>query len=107
MLWNYIRGHTVGMLAQAKVQPITPLDPQDFEQLMGLVEAGRDLSAILAGKTTEPYHDLELAVYLNDAPGAPRERPRPATIEALWQDTIKEANAMLDIAGEPQTNSLE
>ncbi len=100
MLWAYIRERTVGMLAQAKVQPVTLLDPQDFEQLMGLVEAGRDLSAILAGKTTEPYHDLELAVYLNDAPGAPRERPRPAAIEALWQDTIKEANAMLNLGND-------
>jgi hypothetical protein len=63
---------------------------------MGLVEAGRDLSAILAGKTTEPYRDLELAVYLNQAPGAPRERPRPAAVEALWQAAIEEANAMLD-----------
>jgi hypothetical protein len=84
-------GPKQGILAQAKVQPVTLLDPQDFEQLMGLVEAGRDLSTILAGKTAEPYHDLELAVYLNDAPGAPRERPRPAASEALWQDTIKEA----------------
>jgi hypothetical protein len=107
MLWEYVRGQSMGMLAQAKVQPVTLLDPQDFEQLMGLVEAGRDLSAILAGKTTEPYRDLELAVYLNDAPGAPRERPRPAAIEALWQDTIKEANAMLDLAGAPQADSPE
>lgn len=104
MLWEYVRRQSKGMLAQAKVQPVTLLDPQDFEQLMGLVEGGRDLSTILAGKTTEPYRDLELAVYLNDAPGAPRERPRPAAIEALWQDTVKEANAMLALAGEPQTD---
>ncbi len=107
MLWEYVRGQSMGMLAQAKVQPVTLLDPQDFEQLMGLVEAGRDLSAILAGKTTEPYRDLELAVYLNDAPGAPRERPRPAAIDALWQDTIKEANAMLNMALAPQADSPE
>jgi hypothetical protein len=107
MLWEYVHDQSMGMLTQAKVQPVTLLDSQDFEQLMGLVEAGRDLSAILAGKTTEPYRDLELALYLNEAPGAPRERPRPAAIEALWQDTIKEANAMLDLAGEPQTDSPE
>ena len=71
MLWEYVRDQSKGMLAQAKVQPVTLLDPQDFEQLMGLVEAGRDLSAILAGKTTEPYRDLEFAVYLNEAPRRP------------------------------------
>jgi hypothetical protein len=104
MLWSYVRSQSTRMLAQAKVQPVTLLDPQDFEQLMGLVEAGRDLSAILAGKTTEPYRDLELARYLNEAPGAPRERPRPAAVEALWQAAIEEANAMLDIAGELQAD---
>jgi hypothetical protein len=46
-------------------------------------------------------------VILNDAPGAPRERPRPAAIEAPWQDTIKEANAMLDMAGTQQPDSPE
>jgi hypothetical protein len=105
MLWKYVRDQSMGMLAQAKVQPVALLDPQDFEQLMGLVEAGRDLGKILTGKTSEPYRDLELAVYLNEAPGAPRERPRPAAIEALWQDTIKEANAMLDIAKAPRADS--
>ncbi len=101
MLWDYVRARSTGILAQAKVQPVTLLDPEDFEQLMGLAEAGHDLSAILAGKTAEPYRDLELAVYLNEAPGAPRERPRPAAIEALWQDTIKEANAMLELNEAP------
>jgi hypothetical protein len=107
MLWDDVRGRSEGVLAQAKVQPVTLLDPEDFEQLMGLVEAGRDLSAILAGKTTEPYRDLEFAVYLNEAPGAPRERPRPAAVEALWQEAIKEANAMLDFTGAPQVDSRE
>jgi|GEM_PF-1535721 len=104
MLWDYVRAHTTGMLAKAKVQPVTLLDPEDFEQLMGLVEAGRDLSAILAGKTVEPYRDLELAVYLNEAPGAPRERPRPATVEKLWQEAIKEASRMLDLTGGPKVD---
>jgi hypothetical protein len=46
-------------------------------------------------------------VYLNQAPGAPRERPRPAAVEALWQAAIEEANAMLDIAGALQADSPE
>jgi hypothetical protein len=36
MLWSYVRGQSTGMPAQAKVQPVTLLDPQDFEQQMGL-----------------------------------------------------------------------
>jgi hypothetical protein len=48
-----------------------------------------------------------LAVYLNEAPGARRGRPCPAAVEALWQETIEEANAMLDLTGEPEAASRE
>jgi hypothetical protein len=53
MLWGYVRARSARMLAQAKLQPVTPLDPDDLKQLMGFVEAGCDVSAVLAGKTTE------------------------------------------------------
>jgi hypothetical protein len=71
MLWDYVRGQSTGMLAQAKVQPVTLLDPQDFEQLTGLVEAGPDLSAILTGKSTEPYRDLGSRGTSTTLPGRP------------------------------------
>ncbi len=107
MLWRFLREHSAGRLAQAKVQPLTLLDPEDFEQLMGLVEGGRDLVAILRGKTSDPYRELELAVYLNGAPGAPRERPRPADVQAGWDDAIAEAQAMLNLTRDTSGEGTE
>jgi hypothetical protein len=97
LVWHHVREKTTELLEQAKVQPPTLLDLEDLEQLLGLVESGRDICALLAGKTTGPYRDLELAIYLNEAPGAPRERPRPEKVEASWQAVIERAQAMIDL----------
>lgn len=96
LLWHHVREKTAGRLDQAKIQPPTLLDLEDLEQLLGLVEAGHELSRLLAGKVAGPYRDLELAVYLNEGIGAPRERPRPASVEASWQAVIERAEAMID-----------
>jgi hypothetical protein len=96
LVWHHVREKTTELLEQAKVQPPTLLDLEDLEQLLGLVESGHDICALLAGKTTGPYRDLELAIYLNEAPGAPRERPRPEKVEASWRVVIERAQAMID-----------
>jgi hypothetical protein len=96
LLWHHVREKTAGRLEQPTVQPPTLLDLEDLEQLLGLVEAGHDLPTLLAGNAREPFRDLELAVYLNEGVGAPRERPRPASVEASWQAVIDRAEAMMD-----------
>jgi hypothetical protein len=96
LVWHHVREKTSGRLAQPKVQAVTLLDLEDLEQLLGLVESGHQLCTMLAGKTDGPYRDLELAVYLNTAPEAPRERPRPAMVEATWQAAIDRAQEMID-----------
>jgi hypothetical protein len=96
LLWHHVREKTAGRLEQPTVQPPTLLDLEDLEQLLGLVEAGHDLPTLLAGNAREPFRDLELAVYLNEGAGAPRERPRPASVEASWQAVIDRAEAMMD-----------
>ena len=50
-----IAQRTHGALSQAKVMPLTVLDMNDYEFLMGLVEAGHDLPTMLRGKTTPPF----------------------------------------------------
>jgi hypothetical protein len=107
ILWEYVRRETHGRLDQAKVQPVTLLDLEDLEQLLGLVEAGYALPDLLAGKCAEPYRDRELAVWLNDAPGAPRERPRPALVECNFDAVTERAIKMIDFTKgrEPDNDS--
>ena len=97
-LWHYIREETRGRLQHGKVRPLTLLDPEDLEQLCGLIEHGHSLAGMLAGKTTPPFQDLELAVWLNEGPGAPRERPVPGVVARVWERSMDRAVAAIDFA---------
>jgi len=96
LVWTVIREQTAGSLSQAKVQPLTLLDLEDVEHLLGFVEAGRSLPDVLARKTADPYRDLELAVWVRHDPAAPRELTRPGLVEDLWERVTDQASAMLD-----------
>jgi hypothetical protein len=103
-LWQYIHSKTEGILNQPKVQPLTLLDIDDLEALCGFIERGHVMQNMLAAKTTPPYRELELAVWVRHDPAAPPEdQARPSYVEAVWQRAIERATAMIDMTkGMPQ-----
>jgi hypothetical protein len=104
-LWKYIRSQTGRELTQPKVQPLTILDVEDLETICGLIEAGHALPEILAGKTKQPFAELELKYWLRYDTAAPREYPRPACVVAIWERVIERAVAMMDMTKGTQTTS--
>jgi hypothetical protein len=103
-LWQHIHSKTEGALNQLKVQPLTLLDIDDLEALCGFIEYGHALPDMLAAKTTPPYRELELAVWVQHDPAAPPEdHSRPSYVEAVWGRAIERATAMIDMTkGMPQ-----
>jgi hypothetical protein len=97
VLWQFIEAGTQGLLQQAKVQPLTILDPEDLEQLAGFIEAGHDLPQILGGKTQEGYRQRELAIWVHKDPNAPTELTRPALVERVWEEAVQNALKMIDL----------
>lgn len=62
-LWGYLRDET-GVLAaldQTGVQPLTLLDVEDIERIMGLTAEGHQLIAILESKTQAGWQEREFA----------------------------------------------
>ena len=62
-LWDYLRERTrvLAALDQPGVQPLTLLDVEDAERLMGLTAEGHQLVAILENKTQPGWRDREFA----------------------------------------------
>lgn len=98
VLWDFVREHTHGLLAQEKVAPLTLLDFEDLEQLCGWVEAGHPLPGLLARKTAGPYQSLELAMWLRHDPSAPSSTHRPALLNRLWEEAINRAESHIDFS---------
>lgn len=108
VLWETVQDGTKGLLEQGRVQPLTIFDLEDLEQVAGFVEAGHDLPRILAGKTQEGFRERELAVWLDKDPNAPRDRPRPALVERVWNEVVEKAVGMIDLTkGLPPSEGSE
>lgn len=91
-LWQFIAEKAVederALLDQAKVQPLTLLGVDDYDQLCGLIEAGHSPPDLLAAKTQPAYRYLELAVWLNHDPSAPIvDRPPKMVDDAFHRTT--------------------
>jgi hypothetical protein len=80
VLWEYIDQRTGGALSQARVRPLTLLDPEEYELLCGLVEAGHPLPELLAAKTSPLYARLDFAYWLTRDPQAPKGGPHRAKL---------------------------
>jgi hypothetical protein len=80
ILWDYIDEHRNGMLEQPRVQPLTLLDLDDFELLMGLVEKGASLVDVLRRKSESRFRTFDLQQWLEHDPTAPKEQ-RSALME--------------------------
>lgn len=103
-IWRWLKPKIAGHLNQAKVQPLTVLDVEDFEALMGAVEHGHSQIGILEGKTTPAYHEYELAIYFGDEPTLGEDAGRSSLIEACFERATTEAQAYFE-AGHQERDS--
>lgn len=74
---------------QPKVQRLSILDMSDYEFLLGLLEAGHHVPAVLDASTTPPYDRLQFAVWLN------REAASDARAPTFIEDRYKSLTARL------------
>ena len=73
----------------ARVQPVTILDIEDLELLVGLVEAGASLIGVLTSKTSGQYQHLEFRRWVAEDSELPTEAA-PSVI-GHWLDTEQSA----------------
>ena len=106
-LWSFVASKAVDedgrpYLSQAKVQPVTLLDTEDYDQLLGMVERGHALHELLAAKTTPEYRHRELAIWVAHDPNAPSiERP-PRMVDEAFNRTMRRLVESIDFAkGKP------
>jgi hypothetical protein len=104
-LWGHLDAETAGLLEQAKVQPLTLLDVEDYEALCGLIEQGHFLVALLEAKTAPEYRQLELAAWSQADPKAPRIEDPARIVSDAWNRVSDRALASADFAkGIPQVD---
>ncbi len=100
-LWSFVASKAVHddgrrYLSQTKVQPVTLLDTEDYDQLLGMVERGYALHELLAAKTKPEYRHLELAIWVNHDPKAPSiERP-PKMVDEAFKRTMRRLVESID-----------
>jgi hypothetical protein len=74
LLWDYIQEQAPDALKQQGVQPLTLLDLDDLELLLGLVEGGASVVDILRRQTDPRYRPFDLRAWQTNDPTAPPER---------------------------------
>jgi hypothetical protein len=88
-LWEYLHAKMdktkAAPLADSRVQPLQVLDISDYENLLGLVQAGESLPGLLAHKSNGLYRERDFAAWLH-SPGAPSDKPRLSVLEARWEE---------------------
>jgi hypothetical protein len=89
-LWGYIRDAQdptkTASLNDKRVQPLQVLSIEDFEVLLGLVEAGEKLPVMLARKTHGPFRERDLKAWLHGDKRAPAAKCRMSVINQRWQE---------------------
>ncbi|HXE45705.1 MAG TPA: hypothetical protein VN635_10955 [Conexibacter sp.] len=100
-LWDYVRRSMddtkAAPLSQSRVQPLQLMDIEDYEKLMGLVEAGESLPAMLAHKINGPYRERDFAAWLH-SPGAPSDQARLTVLKQRWQEMADRVTLLSDQA---------
>jgi hypothetical protein len=86
-LWTFIDRESGGRLDQPKVQPLTLLDVEDYDQLCALIEDGHSLYHLLDRKLQPAFRRRELAVWLDHDPGAPGQTQPPNMVKATFDRT--------------------
>ncbi len=110
-VWSYIRNKiepaTARTLAADKVQPLQLLDISDYEKLLGLVEAGGDLPAMLARKAAGAFRERDLAAWLHGDLAAPSDQPRLSALESRWEEMAVQVTRTNELAMETKVSQPE
>jgi hypothetical protein len=96
LLWDRIDAELPPELAGGRVQPLTVIDVEDFELLLGLVSAGRYLPDVLGQKAAGPYRRLGLGRFMHEELHLPVPlMQRPPVLEERWQALSDEMTRVL------------
>ena len=86
LLWDRIDAELPAELRGGRVQPLTVLDVEDFELLLGLVSEGRHLPDVLRQKAEGAYDRLGLARFMHEELHLPLPlMQRPPVLEERWK----------------------
>ena len=86
-----------------KVQPLQFLGIEDYERVLGLIEAGQDLPEMLARKIQGAYRERDFAAWLAGDPGAPSNEVRLSILSTRWDQwgtNCRAAKPPKDFSGE-------
>jgi hypothetical protein len=95
LLWDYIDANAAGLLTQRRVKPLTLLDLDDFEALMGMVEGGASLVNVLERKAGSRFRQFDLQQWMHNDPAAPSEQPPAAALVAQMDRVFMDVAATL------------
>ncbi len=97
-LWKYVRATMdsakTASFSNEKVQPLQFLGIEDYERVLGLIEAGQDLPEMLARKIQGAYRERDFAAWLAGDPGAPSNEVRLSILSTRWDqmgDEVQQA----------------
>jgi hypothetical protein len=102
-LWAWVNEHSGGSLEtppgrKARFQPLVLLDGEEYEVLMGLVEAGYSLTKLLEAKTNDLWRDRDFkSMFLSMRTG-----PRDGEIGFIRQEADRSFAAMLRVLRRPE-----
>jgi len=106
-LWAYlqsaIKSETTIALTRDRVQPLQVLRIIDYERLMGMVEAGQSLTAMLEHKTSGPFRDRDFAAWRRTHPIAGASDTRLSTIKQRWEEMSDEVLARQHLTEQPDS----
>jgi len=103
LLWDRIDAELPSELAGGRVQPLTALDLEDFELLLGLVSEGSYLPEVLGRKSAGPFRRLGLARFMHEELHlAVPLMQRPPVLEQRWTALGEQAQAIHFPDAEPE-----
>ena len=93
-LWKFLRGAiqagTTEVLAIDRVQPLQILQIVDYERLMGMVEAGESLPALLRRTPSGLFRERDFASWLCADPHITSADARLSTLKTRWDEMSQE-----------------
>jgi hypothetical protein len=85
LLWNRIDAGIPAELGEGVVQPLTMLDLEEYETLLGHIPLSYSLTDILAEKAAGAYGRVEFIRFQRDVLGTPNTT-RPPVLEERWAE---------------------
>ncbi len=96
LLWDRIDVELPAELRSGRVQPLTVIDIDDFELLLGLASEGRHLPDVLGQKARGPYLRLGLGRFMHEELRLPVPlMQRPPALEERWEALGREMTRVL------------